>query len=238
MALIGSGFAFALTLVPLFATGTIPIPFFGKAARWEGTETLHCAPNETLEIEGLQMAEGISAPTIAIDAAGPNCRVVLRDVRLRGETIVRAGINTRIEIERSTIDADVIVEGNTNTVVVMGDVRLKARSRVVDGGINLEVEVRGDSKLSAGGSVIEGGLNTKVRLEGPVTLESDRDVIVGDMNLELRLRDSVVASRAGAAVRAGNNANLRLEGGRLEGHPALRLGRNANVEQTETVIVE
>lgn len=238
MALVGSGFAFALTLVPLFATGTIPMPFFGKAARWEGTETLHCAPNETLEIEGLHMAEGISAPTIAIDAAGPNCRVVLRDVRLRGETIVRAGINTRIEIERSTIDGDVIVEGNTNTVVVMRDVRLKARSRVVDGGINLEVEVRGDSKLSAGGSVIEGGLNTKVRLEGPVTLESDRDVIVGDMNLELRLRDSVVASRAGAAVRAGNNANLRLEGGRLEGHPALRLGRNANVEQTETVIVE
>lgn len=238
MALVGSGFAFALTLVPLFATGTIPMPFFGKAARWEGTETLHCAPNETLEIEGLQMAEGISAPTIAIDAAGPNCRVVLRDVRLRGETIVRAGINARIEIERSTIDADVIVEGNTNTVVVMRDVRLKARSRVVDGGINLEVEVRGDSKLSAGGSVIEGGLNTKVRLEGPVTLESDRDVIVGDSNLELRLREAVVVSRAGAAVRAGNNANLRLEGGRLEGHPALRLGRNANVERTETTIVD
>jgi len=235
---IGIVFPFVLSLVPLFATGTIPLPFFGKAARWDGTETLTCAPNEVLEIEGLQMPDGATTPTIAIDAAGPNCRVVLRDVRLRGETIVRAGINARIEIERSTIDGDVIVEGNTNTVVQLRDVRLKARSRVVDGGINLEVEVRGDSKLSAGGSVIEGGLNTKVRLEGPVTLESDRDVIVGDSNLELRLREAVVVSRAGAAVRAGNNANLRLEGGRLEGHPALRLGRNANVERTETTIVE
>jgi LSD1 subclass zinc finger protein len=234
---IGIVLPIVLSLVPLFATGTISLPFLGKAARWDGTETLTCAPNETLEIEGLQMPDGATTPTVAIDAAGPNCRLVLRDVRLRGETIVRAGINTRVEIERSTLDGDVIVEGNANTVVVMRDVRVRARSRVIDGGTNLQVEVRGDSKLAAGASVIEGGLNTKVRLEGPVTLESDRDVIVGELNLELRLRDSVVASRAGAAVRAGLNANLRLEGGRLEGHPALRLGRNANVEQTGTQIV-
>ncbi|MCA9614420.1 MAG: hypothetical protein H6721_19955 [Sandaracinus sp.] len=237
-ALFGTLFTAGMALIPLFASGTLSMPFFGKAARWDGSETLHCAVNETLEIEDLVIPEGAPTPLVLIEAAGPNCRVVLRNVQLRGDTIVRAGINAQVEIERSTLEGTTLVEGQTNTTVTLRDVRARARSHVVEAGLGATVDVRGDSKLSAGSTAIAVGLNGKVSLDGPVVVEAERDAIEGELNFELRSRDARIVSRSGAGVRAGMNARIRLEGGRVEGRPALRTSGRADVEQNGTEIAD
>lgn len=108
----------------------------------------------------------------------------------------------------------------------------------MDGGLNTAVDVRGESKLAAGTSALVLGLNGRVTLDGPVLVEAERDAIVAESNLELRSRQAVVISRSGAAIRAGMNPRLRLDGGRVEGRPALQLPRRGEVERLDVEVVD
>jgi hypothetical protein len=236
-ALVSTLVAGGVALAPLVASGTITLPFFGKAARWDGTQTLTCGVNESLEIEDLDMPAEAPTPPVSIDAVGPNCRITLRNVRLRGDTLVRAGLNTHVTIEGSTLEADVVVAGNLNTEVQLLDTRARARSRVIDGGTNLALDVRGDSKLSAGTVAIDAEGNARITIEGPVVIEAESEALVAGNNVELRARGGSLLSRRSAAVRVGSNAKVRLDGTHVEGQPALRAGGNAELEQRGTEIV-
>jgi len=145
-----------------FATGG-SLPFFGKVDRWDGASTLRCDMNEHLVLDGL--TANVSGPVI--DASGLNCHVTIRSSRLTGT---------------------VVVQGGTNTEVVIEDSVLEASDRAVVGTMNAKVQVRGQSTVSGNVAAIDGSQNLRVEVDGPARLLSQGDGIRGSQNAEVWLR--------------------------------------------------
>lgn len=191
--------------ITLYATGQLDrLPFVGKAARWDGSETLECGVNEHLVIEGKE-ADVTNGPVV--HATGPNCHVTIRGSRLRGGEIVRGGVNTEITVDDSTLEA--------------------AYDGIAGTGPNMVVRVLGQSTIVAGGDAIGGGDNFEVEING-ATVRGGRAAIRGGYNANIVLTQAHVEG-AVHAIETTGNANVRAVGSQIVG--STELGRNSNIEQ-------
>lgn len=191
--------------ISLYASGQLErLPFVGKVARWDGHETLECAVNERLVIEGKE-ADVTNGPVV--QATGPNCHVLIRGSRLRGGEVVRGGINTEITVEDSTLEA--------------------AYDGIAGRGPNMVVRVTGQSTIVAGGDAIGGGDNLEVEVHG-ATVRGGRAAIRGGYNTVVSLTQAHVEGMV-HAIEATGNAEVRAVGSQIIG--GTELGRNSEIEQ-------
>ncbi len=211
----------------LATTGGVDIPFFSKGDRWDGTSTLVCALNETLVVDGKD-ANVAFGPVI--DAAGPNCRLTIRNCHLHGAIGVQGGVNAEITIENSTIDAtDRGVAGDMNmTVHVRGQSRITAALHGIAGGTNAHIDIDGPSTISAvQGDGVRGDTNLEL-LAHATTIEGGTAGVAGGLNPHVHILQATVRGRQ-AAFNFAQNAEVDLTGATVEGER--QLGRNARISE-------
>ena len=202
-----------LTLLPivagvgitLYVSGQLDrLPFVGKVARWDGSETLECGVNEHLVIEGKE-ADVTNGPVV--HATGPNCHVTIRGSRLRGGEIVRGGVNTEITVDDSTLEA--------------------AYDGIAGRGPNMVVRVLGPSTIVAGGDAIGGGDNLELEIHGS-TVRGGRAAIRAGYNANVTLMQAHVEGGT-LAIETAGNADVRAVGSQIVGET--QLGPNSDIEQ-------
>jgi hypothetical protein len=108
-------------------------------------------------------------------------------------TLIRAATNCTVTIKDSTLEGDVIVEGDTNVAVEIVHSKLTAKKRAIVTGLNPKVRITSQSELRGEKAALDLGLNAEVRLE-----------------------DSRITS-PGVALRAEHNLRLDNDGGKIEG---------------------
>lgn len=136
-----------------------PIP--GATPVGDGKSTLSCSIGGELVIDGRQL----NVDGTVIDAA-INCRIRIKNSRLKGRTVIAGAMTAQIRIENSTLEAehaaidcamacDITIEKNSKLVSRDGGVRLAQGSK-------LRID---ESTIDAQGVAIDVGRASNVRIE-------------------------------------------------------------------------
>lgn len=165
-----------------------PKPELTKAQAWDGRSTLSCSIGETLEIDGKQA----SFDGTLIDAA-ISCTLRIKNCKLKGRTIIAAAMNAKVEIENSTLDAELIVIDAAQA----SQVSLQKSSRLssADDGIRMAQAARltmRDSSIDAKGVAVDLGAASKLTADGgsiagkggSITVDSSSEVTLNGTKTE------------------------------------------------------
>jgi DNA-directed RNA polymerase subunit RPC12/RpoP len=171
-----------------------------------------CAINESITISG----KTFDGPGTAITAE-TNCKIKIKDSKIKADTIVEGKLNVEITLENSTLEAKktaIVLEHN-------GKVKLSGKSSVsgaengIEGSYNLEVAVE-DSKLSGGESGVKGDSGLKVKAKNG-TISGKDSAVACESNGTVTVEAGGVLTSEAAAVRNKSSLTLEVEGGSVDG---------------------
>lgn len=224
------------TLVPL----AVPLALaFGPKLKNVATEVaaeagmvkqsfpVECGLNQEVSIVG-QTFEG----TGTLITGDVNCKIKIKDSKLKGDIVVLAKNLVEINVENSTLEgkeAAVKLGMNSKLFATKGSV-LKGDEMGISGGINSEVgltnsSVQGGSsgvrsdvnfKLQASNARISGSeygirANSNLSIDGrELSISGGRVALESEVNLKLELRGGLFEGGEAAVRMKGPNANLKL----------------------------
>ena len=208
---------------------------------------LTCGLNENIEIDGKT-----SDLTQTLVVASHNCKLKLKNCRLKGPKIIVAEHNAEIEIEGSTMEAaGTVIDAGYNAKVRINNSTLQSGSTAIEANSNPKISLSGHSsvkgkdrgmnlganaELTIEGSSVEGGSqgvaadsNAKVRLSDGAVLKGAMHGLIAQHNPEVSVATNSRIESQGTAVEGGVNSSLTVRNAALQGKTAWDLGTNARV---------
>jgi hypothetical protein len=173
-----------------------------------------CATNEEIELSG----DFTSAGPI-ITSAGHNCKVHIKNAKLKGSTLVKTDIfNMEITLDNVTLEtSDTAIHSGANLKVKLHGSTLTSPTSVIDSDTNLEIDLEDSTLESKNAAALKSKNNLKVRMTNG-KIRGKKAGIDTDSNLQLTMKKaSEVTSSEGPAVKATSSFKLEAEGGKIDG---------------------
>ncbi|MFO0676695.1 MAG: hypothetical protein U0169_09180 [Polyangiaceae bacterium] len=215
--------AFAPVLLP-FVIALAPKAYGVWKARVRPFPSV-CAVNETLELEGVTW----TGTGTAIEAK-TNCTLVLRNVTVTSDVLVKGETNVTITLDHVTAKAKTaLLELGANAKVEIVDSDLSSARRGIAAESSAQVELR-RSKVKSAGPAVRATSNLKVDADA-ATLEGDDAAIVCTSNGNVTLDGQSSVVSAGTALEADSNLALDVGAATIRGGPvAVHATSNAKVK--------
>ncbi len=128
---------------------------------WDGRSTISCGMGEELVLENKQATVDGTVVRTSL-----NCRLVIKNCKLKGDTVIDAAMTSHVKIENSTIEATSV----GIDVAQAADVSIEKNSRVIskDTGVRLGQVGKlrlSDSTIEADGTAIDGAMACQITAE-------------------------------------------------------------------------
>ncbi|HET9959879.1 MAG TPA: hypothetical protein VFQ61_35550 [Polyangiaceae bacterium] len=201
---------------------------------------VHCGLNGSVEIVG----QTFSGEGTLIEGE-VNCKIRIRDSKLKGDVVVDAKNLVEVTVENSTLEGkQAAIQSRMNSKIrLTKQSQLRAQEAAILAGLNTEISLR-DSQISGDEQGIKAEHN--VRIEAFSSKISGNETgILGSLNAKISGRD-VEVSGGRSGIEAQHNLELSLEGGKVEGKEAgvrckgsnaeLKLTRKARIASPEVAV--
>lgn len=177
-----------------------------KTATWDEKSTLECGINGELELEDIK-ATVKNGPVIDL---ATNCKLRLKNSKLKGKAGIRAGMNAKIWLENVTIETrDAAIEASTNLELHAGPkCKLSSKDVALRVGTNAELHLSG-TKVHGEQAAVEGKSNLELTATDASKLSGTSYAITTSTSAKIELRSSAIQSPA-IAINASSHLELRL----------------------------
>ncbi|MBI5533359.1 MAG: hypothetical protein HY898_11620 [Deltaproteobacteria bacterium] len=164
---------------------------------------LTCELNETIELDG--KTSDIKETLIV---AKSNCKIKLKNCKLKGPTIIKGEHNVEIELDKSTLEStqDAIVSGYNSRIQINAST-LKAGGTAIRADANPKIGVKGKSSITGKSLGLELGDNPELDLEGS-TIDGTPLGINAASNAKIRIVEGSVVKGSSTGIRTVFNGEI------------------------------
>jgi LSD1 subclass zinc finger protein len=201
---------------------------------------LTCPMNQEVSVVG-QTYEA----TGTLITAEMNCKLKIKDCKLKGDIVVAGSNIVQVTIENSELvgKSAAVQLGLNSKLFASKKTLLKAEETAVSAGVNSEVSLD-DTTVEGGEEAIHAAHNFTLKANGSRITGGEKALVAG-INLSLEARDLTMQGRD-AAIQTDSNLTLKLRGGVLEGqrfgvrvessNATMKLSHGARITARETAI--
>ena len=220
-----------LSLLPLL----IPLVIFGTQgggctnlrARFSGNPfPLVCGINESLTIDG-KTSE--SKDTLIVMRV--NCKLEIRNSKLKGPWIIKAEGNGEITLINSTLEGSkgVIDGGNNVTINLDHSTLISKKGSAIVAEANPHLKITNDSEIHGGDLAMDLGYNPEITVEHSI-IEGAGGGLVSAGNLKLKLLDGSSVKSEQVAIAGGDNPIITIQDkSKVSGQTGITAGYNPDV---------